>query len=68
MKVQLLIDPIEFQKYILNFIGSKDFDKIWNNMDFINNSECKNAFIIGLAWASMLTSQVKNYEVMTEDE
>ena len=68
MKIRILIDPMEYQEYVLKFIGSEDFNRIWDNMSFKDKSECKNAFITGMAWAAMLTSQVNDYEVVVDNE
>lgn len=68
MTVEQLISPIEYESYLLKFIGSDTFNGIFNSMNFKDIPECKNAFITGLAIAGILTSQVPHYEVIKNED
>ena len=63
-----LIDVGEYGYYLIDFIGSEDFNKIFNSMNFNDVPECKNAFIAGIAWAHILTSQIPHYEVICNED
>lgn len=68
MNLRILINPIEYESYLLNFIGSDTFNGIFNSMNFKDIPECKNAFTTGLAIAGLLTSQVPHYEVIDNED
>lgn len=68
MNLQILINPTEYESYLLNFIGSDTFNGIFNSMNFKDIPECKNAFTTGLAIAGLLTSQVPHYEVIDNED
>ena len=68
MNLRTLINPIEYESYLLKFIGSDTFNGIFNSMNFKDIPECKNAFITGLAIAGILTSQVSHYEVIDDED
>ena len=59
---RLLIDNTEFQDYILNFILSGKVKNILKNMEYQTN-EFEAGFVSGLAWASMLTTQLTKWEL-----
>ena len=68
MTAKQLINPAEYESYLLKFIGSDTFNGIFNSMNFKDIPECKNAFITGLAIAGILTSQVPHYEVIKNED
>ena len=68
MNLRILINPIEYESYLLDFIGSDTFNGIFNSMNFKDIPECKNAFTTGLAIAGLLTSQVPHYEVIDNED
>ena len=68
MNLQILINPTEYESYLLNIIGSDNFNGIFNSMNFKDIPECKNAFTTGLAIAGLLTSQVPHYEVIDNED
>ena len=62
----LFIDLAEFQTKILNYICSKEVNKIFNCTDFANNPEsqtCKQAMIYGMATAAIIASQCELYSI-----
>lgn len=57
---KLLIDSTEYQRKVLDCIGSEEIDKFFGVTYFKNLPEadmCKQAMIYGMAIASMMTSR-----------
>ena len=57
----VFINQQEYQTKILNTITSGEFKEIIKNMQNGENPLFKDGFIQGMAWASILTSQVTHY-------
>lgn len=57
---KVLMDRDEFQKYIIDFIGSKKYEEILASMSY-TNPEFKQGFIQGLVWATLLTVKIPCY-------
>lgn len=54
-----LIDSTELQQKVLDYIASKEFDKMVDSTVFRDDNQCKSAIIHGMAIASMLTCRCK---------
>lgn len=52
---KMLIDSTELQQKILDYIASKEFDKMVDSTVFKDNSQCRMAIVYGMSIASMLT-------------
>lgn len=63
---KILIDPLEFQQKVLDYIGSDELDKMIDNTVFKDNPECKNAITHGMVIASMLTCRCERIYVKEE--
>lgn len=57
----VFINQQEYQTKILNTITSGEFKEIIKNMQNGEDPIFKDGFIQGMAWASILTSQVTHY-------
>lgn len=60
---KILIDSTEFQKHILDYIGSDNFTKMINSTIFAGKQDCIDAIIHGMCIASMLTSQCNQFYI-----
>lgn len=56
-----LIDSTELQQKILDYIASKEFDKMVDFTVFKDNSQCRMAIIYGMSIASMLTCRCESF-------
>lgn len=56
-----LIDSTELQQKILDYIASKEFDKMVDFTVFKDNSRCRMAIIYGMSIASMLTCRCESF-------
>lgn len=64
---KLLVDTSEYQKRVLDCIGSEEIDKFFGSTVFAGLPEsnmCKQAMIHGMIIASMMTSQCNHVVVM----
>ena len=59
----ILIDPTEFQKKVLDYISSDEFENMVNSTVFKDNDNCKHAIAHGMVIAAMLTSRCVSYIV-----
>lgn len=64
----VLIDQQEYQSEILNNITSGKFKEITKNMQNGEEPLFKDGFIQGMAYASILTSQIKHYYANINEE
>jgi len=55
---KVFIDIDEFQNYILEYVGSDEFNQYYNSMKFTDD---KQAFMQGLVLASLLTVRIPHY-------
>lgn len=62
---KVLMDRDEFQKYILEYIKSDEFNQHYNSMKFTDD---KQAFMQGLVWAALLTVRIPHYYLKGEQE
>ena len=62
---KVLMDRDEFQKYILEYIKSDEFNQHYNSMKFTDD---KQAFMQGLIWAALLTVRIQHYYLKGEQE
>lgn len=58
---KVLIDSNELQQKILDYIASKEFDKMVDFTVFKDNSQCRMAIIYGMSIASMLTCRCESF-------
>lgn len=58
---KMLIDSTELQQKILDYIASKEFDKMVDSTVFKGNSQCRMAIIYGMSIASMLTCRCEKF-------
>lgn len=58
---KVLIDSTELQQKILDYIASKEFDKMVDFTVFKDNSQCRMAIIYGMSIASMLTCRCESF-------
>ena len=63
-----LIDSTELQQKILDYIASKEFDKMVDFTVFRDNSQCRMAIIYGMSIASMLTCRCEQFYINFEKE
>ena len=64
---KLLVDTSEYQKRVLDCIGSEEIDKFFGSTVFaglLESNMCKQAMIHGMIIASMMTSQCNHVVVM----
>lgn len=57
----MFIDVNEYQKKILDIIGSDELDKIIASSVYADNHELRMAIVYGMVIASMYTSQCTRY-------
>ena len=67
-KSKILIDPIEFQKKVLDYIGYGEIDKMIDSTVYKDKPECRGAIIHGMALASMLTGACTKISVKEEPD
>ena len=58
----IFIEKENFQKYIFQFITDGNVKKLLDTMEY-DTRDFESGFISGLAWASLLTSQVRSWEL-----
>lgn len=66
--MMILIDQQEYQSKILNNITNGEFKEIIKNMQNGEEPLFKDGFVQGMAYASLLTSQVKYYYANVNEE
>lgn len=64
----VFIDSTEFQKKVLEYITSEEFNKMFNNTVFQNDKQYKSAMIHGMAVATMLTVRCHQYYQSKTDD
>lgn len=67
-KYRILIDSEEFQQKVLDYIGSKEIDKMIDSTVFKDNPECKSAIIHGMVIAAMITSRCERFYIEEKEE
>lgn len=67
-KYRRLIDPIEFNQKVLDYIGSDELNKMIDSTVFKDKPECKNAITHGMIAASMLTCRCESIYVKEESK
>lgn len=69
---EIYISLEEFQKFILDYIQSDDFDKAFNSTIFANDNTkselCFQAMQHGLIWAGLLANQIPKMIYITQKE
>ena len=63
-----LIDSTELQQKVLDYIASKEFDKMVDFTVFKDNSQCRMAIIYGMSIASMLTCRCESFYINFKKE
>lgn len=58
----IFIDKNNYLEYILKFITEGKIKKLLDTMDY-DTGEFESGFVTGLAWASLLTSQIPTWEI-----
>ena len=64
----MLIDSIELQQKVLDYIASEEFNKMVDSTVFRDNNQCKSAIIHGMAIASMLTCRCEPFYINFKKE
>lgn len=63
---KILIEKLELQKKVLNYIYSDDFDKMIDNTIFKEDEKCRGAMIHGMIIAVMLASECEHCYIEEE--
>lgn len=58
---KILIDPIELQQKIIDYIYSDEMNKLVENTIFSDKPECRDAIAHGMLIASMLTCKCQSF-------
>ena len=59
----ILIDSVEFQQKVIDYIHSEEFTKMVNSTVFKDEPKCEEMITHGMIIASMLTSRCTFYEL-----
>lgn len=65
---RLLIDQEDFQRKVLEYMGSEEMNKMIDNTVFKDKPECINAVIHGMAIASMITSRCDLFRILIKED
>ena len=65
---RLLIDQEDFQRKVLEYMGSEEMNKMIDSTVFKDKPECINAVIHGMAIASMITSRCDLFRILIKED